>query len=334
MTGQKIRWGILGTARIARKIAAALHACPRAELTAVASRSREKGTTWAREHGCPRVFEGYAELLRCEEIDAVYIPLPPHLHAEWTEAAAAAGKHVLVEKPLALDLRQGLRMRDACVSAGVFLWDGVMWYHHPRAARMREVIRQGRIGAIRRVTSAFSHLWTSPLPADQEYRLNPAQGGGSLMDLGWYCVGASLWAIGATPRAACGEANFVSGVDESFSGLLSFPEGITAGFDCSRNLAARRWLEIAGEAGSIVCDDFTRPWNEEKTRFWIHDAQGNAETVNCPVANQETCMITACSTQILEQQWDRQFLELSLQTQAAIDALRVSSLEHRPVDLS
>lgn len=326
----KIRWGILGTARIARRIAAAMHASPHAELVAVASRSRETGKRWAEEHDCPQVFQGYEKLLKSKQIDAVYIPLPPHLHREWTVRAAEAGKHVLVEKPLAMNLEEGQEMYRACLKAGVYLWDGVMWFHHPRAEEMRELIQFGKLGGVKRVTSAFSLRWASTLPPEEEYRLKAEYGGGSLMDLGWYCIGVSLWAIRRTPRKVWGYAKMIDGVDESFQGTIHFDDGVTASFDCSRNMAARRWVEIAGVDGTIVCDDFTRPWSEDKARFWIHNAQGEAQTVYAPEANQETCMIDAYSSQILEQSWDRRQIDISLETQAVVDALRESSQSARP----
>jgi len=327
-----VRWGILGTARIARRLAKAMHNAPNAELVAVASRSAEKGSAWAAEHNCPEVLEGYEELLKREDIDAVYIPLPPHLHCEWTIRAADAGKHVLVEKPLALSVAEGKQMRDACAKANVNLWDGVMWYHHPRAALMRDIL-DTRIGKLRRITSAFSHLWTSPLPPEQEYRLKHDHGGGALMDLGWYCVGATLWAMQSIPEKVWGHAQVEGDVDASFSGTLYFANGAEASFDCARNLMARRWIELAGDAGSIVCDDFTRPWSEEKARFWFHDSQGQPEVFLAEVANQETCMITNCSQQILDGGKDDSLLELSLNTQRIVDALKQSAAQQQLISV-
>ena len=326
-----VRWGILGTARITRRIAPALHASGNAELVAIASRDPEKARQWAEQYRCPEWESSYEALLARPDIDAVYLPMPPHLHAEWTTRAAAAGKHILVEKPFAVSVAEARRMQQACAEAGVMCWDGVMWYHHPRAAQMQHVLASGRLGSLRRVTAAFSHPFSSPLPREQEFRWQAGAGGGSLFDLGWYCVGAALWAFGCCPAEVWGRATWAEQVDRAFSGTLYFGDGQEASFDCAFDMTARRWFELAGERGSLVCDDFTRPWQEEKTRFWIHDAQGNPEVITCPQRSQEVCLIETCSRQILAQAYEPQWLQLSQQTQAVIEALRHSARENRPV---
>src|SRR5690606_26020783 len=138
-----VRWGILGTARIATKVAAAIQQSNGAELTAIASRSRDKAADWAATWNIPRSFATYEELLRCDEIDAVYIPLPPSLHAEWSTRAAEVGKHVLCEKPLGGTLADATAIVNACERANVQLMDGVMWRHTPRAQAMDDVLRAG-----------------------------------------------------------------------------------------------------------------------------------------------------------------------------------------------
>jgi len=331
---QPVRWGILGTARITRRIAPAMHASSNAELIAIASRSPEKARAWAEQYNCPEIESSYESLLARSDIDAVYLPLPPHLHCEWTARAAAAGKHILVEKPLAVSVNEALSMQRACQQAGVMCWEGVMWYHHPRARQIQELLQSDRIGKLRRVTAAFSHVLRSTLPRDLEFRWKADQGGGSLLDLGWYCVGAALWAMGKCPHEVWGRATWQDEVDRAFSGTLYFESGEEASFDCAFDLTARRWLELAGESGSIVCDDFTRPWQEEKTRFWIHDAVGQPEVVHSPTQSQEVCLIEACSRQILEKTYDARWLELSLQTQAVIEALHESARMNRPVNVS
>ncbi|TWT63894.1 Gfo/Idh/MocA family protein [Rubinisphaera italica] len=323
-----VRWGILGTARITRRVAPAIQSAPAAKLIAIASRSEEKAKAWAEKYECPQIVESYEQLLERDDVDVVYIPLPPHLHAEWTIKAAQAGKHVLCEKPLALNALEAETMVNACQQAGVCFEEGVMWYHHPRATQIRDILNQGRLGEIRRVTSAFSFPWQSSVEPSEEYRFKQEQGGGSLMDLGWYCVGASLWTLGMLPEEVFGREVLDGSVDESFSGWMRFANGAEAAFDCSRNMTSRRWIEIAGTEGSIVCDDFTRPWQEEKTRFWIHDAQGNAEVVNCEAATQETCLIENFSQRILTGQLDNQ-QSLGLKTQQVMDRLLKSAKSKR-----
>lgn len=324
----------MGTARITRRVAPAIHRVESAELVAIASRSREKAENWAATYDCPQIVDSYNALLERDDIDAVYIPLPPHLHAEWTIKAAQAGKHVLCEKPLGLTVDDVERMLTVCRNAKVCFDEGVMWYHHPRAAKMQSVIASGRLGQIRRVTSAFSFPWQSTVKPEDEYRLRAEDGGGSLMDLGWYCIGASLWVFGSLPESVLGrQTPAAPEADESFSGWLHFSEHQEAFFDCSRAMTSRRWIEIAGTEGSLVCDDFTRPWKEDKCRFWVHDAQGNAEVVESATDNQETCMIENFSRRVLSGEIDSEQGQRALQTQRVVEALRRSAQDQQLVRL-
>ena len=151
-----VRWGILSTARIATKVASAIHATAGAEVTAVASRTKERAELWAREHNVGNSYGNYEALVEDEQLDAIYVPLPPSMHAEWTIRCAEAGKHVLCEKPLAMSAAEAQEMADACRANNVQLMDATMWVHHPRASDMLAPIQNGTLGELRRVTSAFS----------------------------------------------------------------------------------------------------------------------------------------------------------------------------------
>ncbi|MDQ3331017.1 MAG: Gfo/Idh/MocA family oxidoreductase, partial [Planctomycetota bacterium] len=197
-----LRFGVLGTGRITRKVGPAIARTPGAELAAVASRDVARAEAWAREHGARRHYGSYDALLDDPDLDAVYIALPPALHREWTVKAAERGLHVLCEKPLAATLDDAVAMAAACREHNVQLMDGVMWVHTPRAAMMRSVIDSGTLGEIQRVTSAFTFRaegWFG-----DEFRLASDLGGGCLLDLGWYCVGVSLWAFGAAAARSQG----------------------------------------------------------------------------------------------------------------------------------
>lgn len=334
MTDQqsRLKWGVLGTGRITRKLAPALQQARSAELAAVASRDRDRAAAWATDYCLSRSYGSYQELVDDDEIDAVYIALPPSLHEEWTTRCAERGKQVLCEKPLACDTAQAQRMVDACRQQGVQLMDGVMWYHHPRAEQIRKVLQSGELGRLRRLTSAFSFCW-DPLP-QQEFRLHRQFGGGSLLDLGWYCVGAALWAFGEFPQRVWGTARFREEVDMSFSGLLWFDNERTASFDCGFDTAMRKWLEIAGTAGSLVCDDFTRPWNLDKTRFWLHGTDGKAQEVTTPPAEQEVCMVEAFSRAVLSGQHNPEWPASALNTQRVCEALDRSAREGVVVEVT
>lgn len=331
VSGRNIRWGVLGTARIATKVSAAIRSAENAELCAIASRSSEKAAAWAAEHHAQTSYGSYSELIDDPEIDAVYIPLPPSLHAEWTIAAAERGKHVLCEKPTALDSGEVQTMIDACSANGVQLMDGVMWVHHPRTTDMRTAIAGGELGTLRRMTSAFTFHWD--VVPEGDLRLSRELGGGSLLDLGWYNVRAGLWAYGEMPRRVWGSAQWYGDVDMSFSGMMWFDGQRVASFDCAFNTGMRKWFEVAGTTGSLVCDDFVLPWSDEKTRYWRNGTQGESEERRVPPVVQEVRMIENFSRIAQSGELDPRWPNETLATQRVCDALLLSAREERPVDV-
>ena len=326
-----VRWGILGTARIAARVAAAIHAAEGAELVLVGSRDATRAADWAREHSVPRSCGSYQAVLEDPEVDAVYIPLPPSMHHEWTIRAAELGRHVLCEKPLACTPAEAAEMADACREHGRQLMDGVMWLHHPRAADMRRELDSGCLGELRRVTSSFTFNW-DPFP-DDDLRLHRELGGGSLLDLGWYCVGATLWALGEMPHRVWGTARWRNETDMNFSGQLWFEGARAASFDCGFDTAIRKWLEVAGTAGTLSLGDYTRPQNPARPTYRVSSADGSSrrEVSQSPV--QEVCMIEAfcrqAQTEDLNEDWPRR----AVQTQQVCAALDQSARIGEPVDL-
>ncbi len=301
-----VRWGILGTAKIANKVGRAIHSAPGARLVAVASRQKSRARAWVDTHTVGHAvahetqaflpadagvetYGSYWELLHDPEIDAVYIPLPPSLHCEWTCCAAENGKHVLCEKPLAMNLVEAERMAEACRSANRQLMDGVMWVHHDRTSAMRQALTSGTLGRLRRVTSGFS-VNGSIFGADN-FRFQRELGGGALADLGWYCVLATLWAVGELPERVFATARYEREVDMNLSAMLWFSGERIATFDCGFDMTWRKWFEVAGTTGSLVCDDFVNPWDASKGRFWTHDSQGKATQHDFPGCVQEVRMI-------------------------------------------
>jgi predicted dehydrogenase len=329
---RQIRWGVLSTARIAAKVCRAMHRAEGAEAAAVASRDAERARRWAAEQGVGRSYGSYQELLADAEIDAVYIALPPSMHAEWTRRAAEAGKHVLCEKPLAADLGEAEEMVAACRRNGVQLMDGVMWKHHARTAAMRGRIERGELGRLRRVTSAFTFCW-DPLPND-DIRLRRELAGGSLGDLGWYCVGVSLWAFGDLPTRVWATARYARDVDVNLSGLLWFPHERVASFDCGFDTLLRKWFEIAGTEGSLVCDDFTNPRDEARPRYWAHDAAGAGSEHVVPDAPQEVRMIERFSALVRDGELDDSWPAEALRVQRICDALAESARRGAPIELA
>ena len=195
-TTDRLRWGILSTADIAlRKVIPGLRRSPRSEVVAIASREAGRATAAAQQLGIPRAHASYEALLADPDIDAVYIPLPNHRHAEWTIASARAGKHVLCEKPLALTATQAQEMVDACREAGVLLMEAFMYRHHPSWIAARELVASGRIGRLQAVDSWFSYFNDDP----RNIRNVVDVGGGALYDIGCYSVNLSRMLFAAEP---------------------------------------------------------------------------------------------------------------------------------------
>ncbi len=319
----EIRFGILGTARIAERVGKAIHNASNARLSVIASRDLGRAKHWAQTHNADRAVGSYKEVLNDPNIDAVYIPLPPSLHAEWTIAAAEAGKHVLCEKPLSGNLAEAQAMVLACAENNVQFMDGVMWLHHPREADMRAVLSGEELGTLRHIAAAFTFRW--PEIPTNDFRTKREFGGGSLLDLGWYCVGIALWAYGELPHAVFGSAQIEGGVDMHFNGLMQFSHNRTASVNCGFDTVMRRWVEIAGTERSLVCDDFTRPWKEDKPRFWVHQPDGSADERVSASPNQEVCMVEAFCDAVLEGELCPDWPQRALDTQRVCDALDQSA---------
>ncbi len=324
-----IRWGILSTANIAAKLARAIHLAGNADLIAVASRTAERAATWASQHSVPTAYATYDELLADESLDAVYIPLPPSLHAEWTIKAAERGKHVLCEKPLSANASEAVAMADACHQNGVQLMDGVMWVHHERTAIMKQMLTDGALGQLRRVTAAFTFNWDT-VPVGN-IRAMKEFAGGCLGDLGYYCVRAILWAFEAMPTQLFATARYNDGVEFNLTGILWFEDERIATFDCGFDTAPRKWVEVAGTRASLVCDDFTLPTSEESARFWIHGAQNQKHETGRYV--QEITMIERFSHIVQSGKLEQQWPNVAVRTMQLCDALLESARKHKVVRL-
>lgn len=327
----KVRFAILGTAKIARTLAPRFHSADGSELVGIASRRPENAKRFAAEFDIPRAYAGYQEALDDPEIDAVYMPLPPSLHVEWTEKAAAAGKHVLSEKPLARNVQEADRMIEVCRDSGVVLMDGVMWYHTSRCRSIQEVVYGGQLGELRQITSVFTFRWDT-LPMDN-LRLHRALGGGSLLDLGWYCVGATLMLYRSLPVKVQAFAQWNNDVDVRLNAVMWFSEDRMATMECGFDTVRRRWIEVAGSKAALVCDDFTRPWKADQPRYWIHNSDGEAERHVVPHPPQEECMIDAFCQLIQQNQTTHPGLKLARDTQQVCAALDQSARTGTAIDL-
>ena len=249
-----VTWGIVSTANINRKVIPGAQASPKIELAAVASRDARRAQAYAAEWGIPRSYGSYEDLLGDPDIEAVYISLPNTLHVEWSVNALEAGKHVLCEKPLTRHPEEVERAFDVAEQTGRFLSEAFMWRHNPQTARLTELVREGAIGELRLVRSAFSY----GLYDASNIRLSKDLEGGALMDVGCYNVSASRL-LGGEPERVWGEAWYgPTGTDWVFTGTMRFPGDVIASFDCGTALPNRDELEAIGSEGSLFLDD---PWH-------------------------------------------------------------------------
>jgi xylose dehydrogenase (NAD/NADP) len=238
-----VRWGVLGaTSTVAvEAVIPALRASRSSEVVATAS--RDAGGTG---------FEPYQRLLDDPAVEAVYLPLPNGLHREWTLRAAAAGKHVLCEKPLAATAAEAQEMADGCEAAGVTLMEAYMSPFHPRARALSALVRAGGLGELRFGRSTFT--FTHGNPAD--HRWLPEMGGGALLDVGIYCLAPLVDAAGRFPvDISAVQVVTERGVDASFSGWLDFGQGFTASFAVSFEAPERQHMELVGTAATALVDD-------------------------------------------------------------------------------
>jgi len=251
-----LRWGLLGTAHINRRLIPAMRAARRSFVGAVGSREFGRGEAYAREWSIPVVHAGYDALLRDQAIDAIYIPLPNTLHVEWTLRALDAGKHVLCEKPLTLSEDEIDRIEAAVARSGRVAAEAFMYRHEPLTGRILELMADNVVGATRTIASGFSFARDRV----DDIRLNAALGGGSLWDIGCYAVSIARLVAGAEPVEAFGFALAApTGVDETFTGMLKFPHGVVAAVHSDFGAANRAWLEVAGRDGVLRVNDPFRP---------------------------------------------------------------------------
>ncbi len=272
----RFRWGILSTARINRQVIPAIRATPDAELVAVASREVTRARAYADEWQIPDAHGSYDELVARNDIDAVYISVPNHLHAPLAIAAADAGKHVLCEKPLALTTADVDAIAEAAGRNAVVIAEGFMYRHHARTRRVQAIVASGRIGDVQLVRGSFSFLLERP----GDVRLDPAIGGGSLWDVGCYPVSLARTVVGEVPAEVHGWQRLgPSGVDIAFWGMLRFPGGAAAQIDCGFSVPFRSHAEIVGTEGLIVLPRPFQPTGPEPILVGPSDDALTAEVV-------------------------------------------------------
>lgn len=277
-----LRLGILGCANIARQFARDVAPSRLVRIDAVASRDAGKAAAFAAEFGIVRTHGSYEALLADDALDAVYIPLPNSLHSEWAVRAAERGRHVLCEKPLAMNLGEARAMFDAARQHGVMLLEAYPWWFQPQTAALLDLLDSGAIGAPRLVQSTFGFSLRDP--AGTNIRSMPALGGGALLDAGSYCLSFIRLVMGRAPQRVQATARLgATGVDIATTATLHFSDGAVAQLSCAMDMALHRNATIVGSDGVITTEFLNHtsapgsvhPWGYQPSQLRVRRGSGN-----------------------------------------------------------
>lgn len=320
---RKVQWGVLGVAKIAtQKVIPAMQKGELCEVVGIASRDRAKAAEAARRLGIPKAYGSYEELLADPAIEAVYIPLPNHLHVPWSIRAAEAGKHVLCEKPIGMNAAEARQLIGARDRAGVVVGEAFMVQVHPQWIRMVELVRGGRIGQLRSAIGSFGYCNEDP----KNVRNIAAYGGGALMDIGCYPIKTSRMVFGEEPLRVMAwmvrDPRF--GTDVVTSAILEYPAGPCV-FTCGTQLVANQAMRFYGTKGFI---DPQIPFNAIQggtSRITIDDGRdlsgGGATVEEFAACDQYTLQGDSFSRAVREGGQPPVPLEDALRNMAAIDAV-------------
>jgi predicted dehydrogenase len=326
-----LRWGILSTAKIGREhVIPALQASRLGEVTAIASRDADRAGQVAAALGIPTAHGNYDALLADDTVDAVYNPLPNHLHVEWSIRALEAGKHVLCEKPIGLSAADGRRLLEAAERfPRLKAMEAFMYRFHPQWRHVREQVARGRIGRLRSIHSVFCYDNDDP----SNIRNVPEWGGGGLMDIGCYGISVSRLLFGSEPLRVVGTMDYdlQFGTDRSCTALLEFVEG-TASFTCSTRMAPCQQVRAFGTTGRIEIGIPFNPAPDRPALVRLHDAAGVHEW-GSEAANQYTLMGDAFARAALEDLPVPAPLDDAVANMRVIDAIVRSTPSGRWVDV-
>lgn len=275
---EKISWGILSTAKIGlQKVIPAMQKGKYTAVTAIASRQFEKAQSAARDLGIPKVYGSYEELLADGAIDAVYIPLPNHLHVVWTLKSLQAGKHVLCEKPLGLNLPEvEYLQKEAQKFPNLKIMEAFMHRHHPQWTMAKKLVNEGAIGDLKSIHAIFSYHNIDPADIRNQAEI----GGGGLLDIGCYCISVARFLFDSEPARVAGTIEYdpQMKIDRLASGVLEFEKG-SATFTCSTQLTNHQRVSIYGKLGSLeIANPFT-PQPDESCKIIHQEGSARKEIV-------------------------------------------------------
>lgn len=319
----KVRWGQISTADIGlKKVLPGMKQAEHVELVGISSRDLTTASAAATQLGIPKAYGTYEELLADPDIDAVYNPLPNHLHVPWSIKAIEAGKHVLCEKPIAMTAAEAQTLLDAAKAhPKIKVMEAFMYRHHPQWQLAKKMVDEGKVGSVRTINSFFSYFLTDPT----NIRNIPEVGGGGLMDIGCYNISISRFIFGTEPGrvSAIVEYDPEMGTDRLVSGLLDFGTG-TATFTCSTQLSPYQRVNIYGTTGRIEIEiPFNAPPDKPCKMWYQHD--GKIEEIMLPTTDQYASQGELMSLAILNDTPVPTPLEDALNNMKAIDAVVESS---------
>lgn len=321
-----IRWGVLGAAKIAvKKVIPSMQEGEFCEISAIASRDIEKAENTSKSLGIEKFYGSYEDLLNDTEIDAIYNPLPNHLHLEWTIKSAEAGKQVLCEKPIGLNADEVRQLIETRNKTNVKIQEAFMVRTHPKWIAVKDLIKAGRIGDLQTITGFFSYFNDDK----SNIRNKLEMGGGALMDIGCYCINISRWVFETEPKRVTSliERDSETGIDKLTSAILDFPNG-QATYTCSTQAVPYQRMQFFGTKGRI---EVQIPFNiplDSPTRIFIDDGSDlygeNIATIEFESANQYTIQGDLFSKAILENTEQAISLEDSFNNMSVIDAVFLS----------
>lgn len=319
----KVRWGVLSTAKIAVKdVIPAMQLGGHTEVVAIASRNLGKAEKVAEELGIERAFGSYEELLANDEIDAIYNPLPNHLHVDWTIKGLQSGKHVLCEKPVALSHVEARQLLfEARKYPRLKVMEAFMYRHHPRWKKIRELVQSGAVGKLKTVTSFFSYYNDDP----QNIRNKPAMGGGSLMDIGCYCISVPRYLFDEEPVRVFGsmEMDPELNIERLTSAILAFPSG-SASFTSATQLARHQSVSVFGTEGKIEVPMPFNPPSDVPTNINL-EKNGKKKVLSIDPCNHYTVQGDHFSKAIINDSEVPTGLEDAVSNMKVIDALKESN---------
>ncbi|XVE60853.1 hypothetical protein DITRI_Ditri05aG0160200 [Diplodiscus trichospermus] len=343
-----IRFGIIGCAEIARRISRAILLAPNATLSAVASRSIDKATNFAKANAFPpetKIYGSYESLLDDPDIDAVYLPLPTSLHLRWAVLTAQKKKHLLLEKPVALNVAEFDEILKACEENGVQIMDGTMWIHHPRTHQMEKFLNdKEQFGQLKTVHSCFS-FFGPPDFLKNNIRVKPDLDAlGALGDAGWYPISSILWAVNyelpKTATALRGAVLNEAGVILDCEASLHWEDGKTATFHCSFISNLTMNITAKGSYGTLHLTDFVIPFRQYEASYttstkagldelvtgWLPIPSEHSVTIDLP---QEACMVREFAGLVENikrngAQPDKKWSTIPRKTQLVLDAVKAS----------